>query len=121
MNWALLLAAIAVVESGGNPAAVGDRGRSVGAYQIQAICVADVNRIHGTDYRWPEDARNPVTAAAIARTYLEHWTAVYTRRTGDPVTPEVAARIWNGGPRGYERAATVNYWQKVEKELEKTR
>ena len=32
---------------------------------------------------------------------------------------ETLARIHNGGPRGHEKEATVEYWEKVEAELER--
>ena len=44
---------------------------------------------------------------------LAYWT-----RYG-AVTDEQRARIWNGGPRGMSKAATLPYWAKVQKELER--
>jgi hypothetical protein len=32
-------------------------------------------------------------------------------------TDEEAARIWNGGPTGHRKLATVTYWNKVKKHL----
>ena len=34
-----------------------------------------------------------------------------------PVTDEDRARIWNGGPNGYKKQATVKYWKKVKEHL----
>jgi hypothetical protein len=33
-------------------------------------------------------------------------------------TAEEMARCWNGGPRGINNPATVDYWGKVKSELE---
>jgi hypothetical protein len=30
---------------------------------------------------------------------------------------EIISRIWNGGPRGWNKSATKIYWDKVRKEL----
>ena len=32
-------------------------------------------------------------------------------------TDEVIARCWNGGPKGYKRNSTVDYWNKVNRLL----
>ena len=104
-----LIAALIVVESGGDPNAVGDGGRSVGILQIQEICIQDVNRLYGTDYEWPQDARDPNTSREICRLYLTH----YLKHVQNPA-PVDAARIWNGGPRGYLKTATIGYWKRVQ-------
>jgi soluble lytic murein transglycosylase-like protein len=109
MTWAILLAALIAVESGGNPAAIGDNGRAVGILQIHAAVVADVNRIAGTRYTL-EDRRNPVKSRQMCLIYLQHY--------GRGKTWEQRARIWNGGPRGHEKKATEKYWEKVKREIE---
>jgi hypothetical protein len=40
-----------------------------------------------------------------------------SKRLGRPVTDQDRARIWNGGPNGYKKKATLGYWAKVRKEL----
>jgi hypothetical protein len=30
---------------------------------------------------------------------------------------EVIARNWNGGPKGYKKDRTIQYWNKIEKQL----
>lgn len=109
-----LILALIAVESGGVPDAVGDNGRAYGILQIHREVVQDVNRVYGTSYRWPEDALQPVKAKRICELYLTHWTDV--RFAGRP-TYEQAARIWNGGPNGHRRTATLAYWAKVRKHL----
>lgn len=105
---ATLLAALIAVESGGNDRAVGDHGRAIGALQIHAAVVADVNRHYGTTYRHA-DMHDRAKAARVCGLYL---------RTYAPgATPEVQARVWNGGPRGAAKASTVGYWARVRREM----
>ena len=61
-----LLDHIAKVESGNNPYAIGKAGE-LGAYQLKAIAVAEVNRIYGTRYTH-QDAI--LKGPDIARRYL---------------------------------------------------
>jgi hypothetical protein len=101
---AALLAALLTVESGGNDHAVGDHGRAIGALQIHAGVVADVNRVHGTRYTH-RDMHDRKAAVRVASLYLQ----IYAPNA----TPEVQARVWNGGPRGATKASTAGYWVRV--------
>ena len=107
---AALLAALLAVESGGNDNAVGDHGRAIGALQIHAAVVRDVNRIHGTRYTHAGMARR-ADAVAVATLYLG--TYATRERLGRPVTDADRARIWNGGSNGWRKAATVGYAERV--------
>lgn len=103
-----LLAALIAVESGGNDHAVGDGGRAIGALQIHAGVVQDVNRRHGTRYTH-RGMTNRTDAVRVADLYL---------RTYAPgATPEVQARVWNGGPRGASKPATAGYWVRVKAQM----
>ena len=115
MNIAILILALTYVESGGNANAVGDNGKAVGIIQIHACVIADVNRVYQTNYRWPEDARDPAKSRTICELYIAHWGKVRFGEQGP--TYEQAARICNGGPNGYRRNATIPYWNKVLKRL----
>lgn len=106
-----LIFALIHVESQGEPRAVGDGGAALGLLQIRREVVEDVNRIYGTEYRH-EDAFEPGKAVEIAVLYLRYW-----GNRGGPATPEKLARIWNGGPRGAEKDATLAYWRKVREAL----
>jgi hypothetical protein len=100
--------AIMQVESGGDPCAVGDGGRAIGPYQIHRAYWADGTRFLGVD--WPyERARCPVASLAVVRAYTQHYARHYKR----PWDAETISRIHNGGPRGWQKAATVRYWAKV--------
>jgi hypothetical protein len=110
-----LIPALIAIESGGDPNAVGDNGRSLGILQIQAAVVQDVNAWYGTHYRHA-DAFEPAYAREICRVYLLRWAT--EKRLGRQPTFEDMARIWNGGPNGWKKKSTVKYWEKVQVKLE---
>lgn len=102
------LPAIAIVESGGRPESVGDGGAAIGAYQIHAEVIDDVNRVDGTHFVWPDDCVDPEKARDICARYLRIWGS----RLSNP-TIESLARIWNGGPNGWRKKQTVAYGERV--------
>jgi len=106
-----LLAAMIACESGGNPRAIGDEGRSVGILQISRVVVADVNRITGTRYKWPDDCFDPAKSVQICTAYLSHY-------GGKDASDQRLARIWVGGPDGNRRAGTVSYWRRVRAKMQ---
>lgn len=103
-----LLPALAQVESGGNPRAVGDGKKAVGLYQIWPIYVADVNRIAGKKYTLA-DRYDPIESAQMVRIYLKHY--------GRGKSIIDMARIHCGGPNGHRKEATKKYGEKVKKVL----
>ena len=105
---AALIAALIVVESGGNDLAIGDHGRALGALQIHAAVVQDVNRHHGTRYTHRE-MHDRAKAVRVASLYLQTY--------APGASPEVQARVWNGGPRGASKPATLGYWARVKREM----
>lgn len=100
----LLLDAIARVESNGNPRAVGDSGRALGVYQIHKSYWKDGTRILGVDWSY-DCAKDPVKARQVVRAYLLHY--------GRGRSLLEKARIHNGGPRGYQKKATLRYARKI--------
>jgi hypothetical protein len=108
------LNALEQVESRGNASAIGDNGRALGCLQIWQAVVTDANRIAGASYNHA-DAFDRTKARAIASIYLNY----YGRRIGHEPTNQDYARIWNGGPSGHQKTATLGYWSKVKKELAK--
>lgn len=108
MNIHSLISALMIVESSGNDQAIGDNGRALGPLQIHREVVLDVNRITGSHYRH-QDMTNRVAARAVCQAYLEHY--------GRGKSLEDQARIWNGGPSGHKKAATVSYWRRVQKAI----
>lgn len=110
--------AIAIVESGCNDEAVGTSCGCIGRYQVSQICVDEVNQKFRTSYVL-SDMHDPEKAEDVLRKYLAHWGSHYENKTGNAATDEVLARIWNGGPTGYGKDCTAEYWNKVKNELDK--
>jgi hypothetical protein len=100
--------AVCRVESGGNPLAVGDGGKAVGIAQIHPILVKDVNRFAGTKYTL-NDRFDPVKSREMFNLYIEHYAK--GRSVG------FKARVWNGGPKGAYKDATLAYWRKIQPKL----
>ena len=107
-----LVEAMAFVESGGNPATIGDinlGAPSVGLLQIRPIMVREVNRIlknQGLEKRFKNsDRRDGDKSIEMFNIWADayHLSSSY----------EKMARNWNGGPRGYRKTATSHYWTKV--------
>jgi hypothetical protein len=113
-----LLAAIAQVESGNNPDAVGDNGDSIGTYQIQRPYFKDAQEHNPTDLA--KYTYESVTQDSVAIMVIEsYWDRYATeKRLGHQATDEDKARIHNGGPNGYKKEATEKYWAKVQKAME---
>jgi hypothetical protein len=107
-----LVYALIMVESRGKDSCVGDRHLiipSIGCLQIRPIMVREVNRILKRQEdtlrfkykdRWSRKK-------SIAMFYI--WKDYHHLDDSD----EVIARCWNGGPRGYKRKSTIQYWNKV--------
>lgn len=107
---------VAEVETELDPDAVGDNGQAVGVAQIWKAVVDDANRICGQRRYSYGDRRDQVKSREIFMIYLDHYSRDYQKRTGQPPSAEICARIWNGGP--YKDTAnwwgkTNRYWRKV--------
>lgn len=108
--------AIKEVESGGDCKAIGDNGKAVGAYQLHEIYVKDANRISGKRYTLEDryDEKKSLEMVKIVTTYYGNY---YKKKTGKEVTPEIIARIHNGGASGWNKSSTISYWDKVKSKL----
>jgi hypothetical protein len=62
-----------------------------------------------------EDVDDLQYSLRVFRRYMARYAT--ERRLGRKPTLEDQARIWNGGPNGYKRAATNGYWNKVKEAL----
>jgi len=106
------------VESAGIDSCVGDKHLvipSIGCLQIRPIMVREVNRILkglGNTTRFKNKDRWS-RKKSIQMFYA--WKNFHHKESTD----EKIARNWNGGPRGYKRKRTLQYWEKVQKELNK--
>jgi hypothetical protein len=112
-----LVTALIHVESRGNDSAIGDRHlvgeEAVGALQIRPIMVREVNRIlkiQKSDKRFTLKDRFE-RKKSIEMFYV--WKNYHHKDS----EPEVIARNWNGGPKGFKLNRTVKYWNKVENQL----
>lgn len=111
-----LVDAIHIVETGGRTGPIkGDGGAALGPLQIHRACWIDA--------RMPDGTYSDCADLQYAKRVFARYMARYAtqRRLGRPVTDEDRARIWNGGPNGYRKQATVAYWTKVRKELNNAR
>src|SRR4051812_37807193 len=108
----LLVAAVMHVESAGarDLNTPGLRGE-IGCLQIRPCVVTDLNRVAGRERFTDADRRTRAGSVEIFYAYLHHYATA--ERIGREPTLEDMARIWNGGPNGYKRAATNDYWRKV--------
>jgi len=118
VNVARLLLAIAQVESG--------RGAtSENVYQLRDIYLRDCNRILNAKYapgfvsfsaKDKYDRHRSEEAMAV---YWAYYGERYKRITGRMPDYEVFARIHNGGPNGFYKNSTADYWRRVQFRLER--
>lgn len=108
--------AIRRVETSGMPDngrnAIGDKGKSIGPYQIQ--------RAYWLDARMPDGKYGDCLADHV---YSERTMRAYFQRYAPKALAagdwETLARVHNGGPKGHTKKATLGYWAKVQKEMSK--
>jgi hypothetical protein len=112
----VLLLVLIIVESHGDDNAI--NGNAVGCLQITPVVVEDVNRIAGTNFTL-QDRYDRQKSIQMAEIYLKYYGQVYTKKTGKQPDNEIYARIWNGGPNGWKKTSTEDFWPKVKKEIEK--
>ena len=110
----LLINAIIKVESNDNVNAIGDNGKAVGCMQIWKVVVDDVNKVSKLKYNY-NDRFNKEKSIEIFKLYINKY--AIAKRLGRTPTNEDMARIWNGGPNGFKKAGTKQYWLKVKAEL----
>lgn len=108
------------VESGGDgyDKAIGDKKLANPAYgclQIREPCIKDVNEAFGTNYRAKDCLNNRKLSLWVHARYMELWAT--KKQIGREPTDEDRARIWRGGPDGWKKASTLEYWEKVKKAL----
>lgn len=84
----------------------GDGGNAVGPLQIHQCVLRDVNERYGTNFV-RKDLRKLETARIVARLYISMWMEGHKE--------EIAARIFNGGPRGWRKKSTDTYWERIQK------
>ena len=112
-----LVSALIFVESRGNDSAIGDRhlvgNEAVGALQIRPIMVREVNRI----LKIQKSNKRFILKDRFEREKSIEMFYIWKNYHHKDSEPEVIARNWNGGPKGYKVSRTEKYWLKVEKQL----
>lgn len=110
-----LFRAICMVESGNDPNAYNYEENAAGVAQIRPIMIQDANRIYRLrtwakdgDHWTLNDRYDPAKSREIFETVISHYMTHY-----DLTGAKAAARIWNGGPTGWKKRATLQYWRKV--------
>jgi hypothetical protein len=104
-SLAWLMKAMAAVESGRHPLAVGDGGRAIGVYQIHRAYWQD----SGVPGKW-EDCLDAAYARRVVVSYWNRYCPDALRQGNI----EVLCRVHNGGPRGHEKSATLAYWRSIQ-------
>lgn len=107
---------ISIVESGGDPNAVGDNGAALGMYQLHAAYVQDASEYAGIHYEH-EDAFDKQRSEAIITAYMNRYAT--KERLGREPTIEDICRIHNGGPNGFKNSSTDAYWEKCKEVIDR--
>jgi len=103
--------AVAIVESHGDPNAIGDQGLAVGILQIQPVLVADCNRIVGHSHYTLGDRATVAKSVEMFVVYSLHYAP------DGPIS--TWARNWVGGPNGHRKKCTLPYLRRVESVLKR--
>lgn len=116
--------AIRYVETGNLPnqgqGAIGDKGKALGPLQIHEICHEDavnyclsiLTSIDRNLCRY-EKCTGLEYSSFILYWFMRRYAKTALRENNF----EKMARIWNGGPFGYRKTATIPYWNKVRDSL----
>ena len=109
------LDALAAVETNGNDVAINFAEDAHGRFQIRAAYLADANRFLGSSYTLA-DMHDQAKAERVVMAYLRH----YGTERGVTSLYDLA-RIHNGGPKGAEKRATLDYGARVWETLARIR
>lgn len=103
------MSALRHVESGGQPNGgrdvTADNGTTIGPLCISRAAWLD-SRILGS---W-EDCRDYDYACRVAMAYWQRYCPAALANKDY----ETLARVWNGGPKGATKKATIGYWKRVQ-------
>lgn len=113
-SFSALLAALIMVESGGNDAAINFNSGAMGCLQITPILLSDMSRITGKPVA-ENAAMDRRKSCEIAVVYLNHYAT--KKRLGHEPTMRDYAMIWRYGPNGWKRPDPDPYWLRVVKHL----
>ena len=94
---------------------IAGKNGEAGVYQIRTIYVDDVNRIIGRNAYSYNDRFDKELSEQMMMIYINHYCT--EKRIGRKPVWEDIARIHNGGPTGFRKNSTKEYWRKVERNL----
>ena len=114
-----LIEAMIIVESDGRDHVIGDKhlgkNHAAGALQIRPVMVREVNRILKLQHKKKRYTLKDRFSRQKSIEMFNIW-----RQFHHPDDDfEKIARNWNGGPKGYLKNKTVEYWVEVQMELNK--
>ena len=101
--------------------AIGDNGRSRGAYQIGQNYYNDAVQQNpslldgGRSYQNVFGSGSDAYSREVIQSYMDRYAT--ENRLGHTPTDEDIARIHNGGPNGFRRESTEQYWNRVDSNL----
>ena len=108
----ILLPILIQIESSNNDNAIGDGGKAVGCLQIHKIMVDDVNRILRKTYFFYKDRLSRKKSILMAEIYFKHYMKDSHKMSRIEAMVKMG-RMFNGGPKGYKKKATIAYGEKV--------
>jgi len=119
----ILIPILIQIESGGDNLAIGDNGDAVGCLQMHKIMVDDINRIQSLkfkdcseDYYRYKDRLDRVTSKMMCEDYMNHYGPKrISKDNTELVNLIILGRMWNGGPQGHKKKATLLYTKKIMK------
>jgi len=115
------LDALAMVESGGNPKAIGDNGLALGEFQLHKEAVLDANRFLKAKFKH-KDALEPRSARIIADAYINGVLPAYLKRMKIPDTLETRLSAYNQGIGFVKRGVVAtSYIKKYKKAVANVR
>ncbi|HEY4507261.1 MAG TPA: hypothetical protein VJJ47_00005 [Candidatus Paceibacterota bacterium] len=110
-----ILVGVHRVESSGKLVCLGDKKlehKAYGPLQIRKPVCEDLVAFYGVKLTPEECQGNWQKSEHAFRLYVGYWLRDYEHEGGQ-ATAEVACRIWNGGPTGFKKSSTEDYWKKV--------
>lgn len=115
-----LVDALETLETGGiaeslRDTVAGDGGAALGRLQIHRCVVEDCNRILRRVVYHADSRMDRQASRDMAGVYLRHYGAKLPELGGVRAV-EALARIWNGGPRGWQKTATIGYGKRAARE-----
>ena len=111
-----LLNTLITIESNGDSTKIGKSGE-LGVLQIKQCVIDDVNNFVEKKKTYTiEDVLDEKKAREICKKYLTYWAYINPKsphKLGKKVNNEILSKIWNGGPNGWKKSSTNDYWLNV--------